>query len=71
MRINSPEINTRGLRSSTSLQYSAVLRKYCVFHDLDYDCQDRFLTLVLHIIYMLLGKTLSIILRLGKLTAQL
>ena len=26
-----------GLRSSTSLQYSAVLRKYCVFHDLDYD----------------------------------
>ena len=31
----------RGLRSSTSIQYSAVLRKYCAFFDLDYDCQDR------------------------------
>ena len=29
------------LRSSTSIQYSAVLRKYCAFFDLDYDCQDR------------------------------
>ena len=30
-----------GLRSSNSIQYSAVLRKYCAFFDLDYDCQDR------------------------------
>ena len=30
-----------GLQSSNSIQYSAVLRKYCAFFDLDYDCQDR------------------------------